>query len=363
MSRLILYSILFFFISCTTRKKETFSGNPYRVSYAQLQVDTVIRDIAYTSGYYLCLQENLKIAVFDSTFTRNKKIEDSLSIFPISNLYTSNDTIFFTKNDPDLLGYPKYEFYCINSFQIQKRKYLIKDLQWPVNSWPLLQDSAYTIYANHIGSYGFLVFFYNKWSKKTYVTWSDGPRQIIKFNNRFYIAEEGNYEISPAFRSISDPTELKEVSDTDALKLRQLFQHPGVTPSPIPYYRNLADSIHKLALPRYGSSERKAYFSIPIYTFIKDANLYSVIKSDSSIYLVAHENDSLIKIQTILDTSIEMHRITYNVIYKNHFITFDASGGKMIANQMQNYSVNGFILVKDSSIDFRYYYSHKPYDP
>jgi hypothetical protein len=361
MNKFVIYVVLLFFISCTTKEKETSNLKPYKVSYAQLQVDTTIRDIVYSSGYFLCLQENLKIAAFDSTFTRNKIVEDSLNVFPISNVYTYNDTVFLTKNDPDLLGYPKYEFYCINSFEIQKRKCHIEESQLPVNSWSLFQDSTYDVYANHIGPGGFLVFFYNKWTKKTYATWSDGPRQIFKFNNKYYIAEDGDYKISPAFRKVSDPVQLIEVSNIEAKNLIQHFQH--LAPSPGIYYKKLADSIEESKLPSYGNSGRKAHFFISIYTFIKDTSIYSIIKNDSSIYLVTHKNDSLIRIQTVLDTSIEMQRISYSLIQKNHFITFEASGGKMIDNKMQHYSNNGFILIKDSSIDFRYFYFHKPYDP
>jgi hypothetical protein len=360
MSRFIFYSILFFLISCVTREKETPNRNLFNVSYTQLKVDTVIRSIAYSSGYYLCLQENLKVAVFDSTFTRNKKIEDAINIFPISSLYTFNDTIFLSKNEPYLLGYPKYQFYCINGFEIQKRKYLVQESTWPVNSWPLLQDSTYNVYANRLGSGGFLVFFFNRLSKKTFITWSNGPIQMLKFNNKFYIAEQGDNQISPAFRMVSDPTILIEVSDKDALNLKQLFQHLSAPPSPIAYYENLADSIRKSSLPYYGIAEKGTYFSIPIVTFIKDKNLYSLIQNDSSIYLTVHKNDSLVNIQSILDSSIGIRRMSHNLINNNPFVTFEASGIKGINGQKQHYGTNGFILIRESLIDIRYYYFHKP---
>lgn len=343
---------------------EKENPNPYKVTYKQLQVDTSLRHIFYINGYFVCLQENSRLAIFDSNFIRKLSIEDSINSIPIGSVWSNKayDTVFFFKDDSNLLGWPKEEYYFTTNFKVQKRKFIPEDSEWPVNSWPLLVDSSYNIYANDIGSYGFFVFFYNKSSKKTYVTWSHGPWQVIKFNSSYYIAEEGNYQISPAFRIVSNPTKLIQVSDIDALKLKQLYQHLAVPPTPLSYYRHLADSIENNSPRRYGSSEIKKRFSIPIYTFTKNTSLYSLIKNDSSIYLVVHKNDSLVKVQTILDTSIEMHRLSYSFFRNTHLITFEASGGKMIENKMQNYSDNGFILIKDSSICFLYSFFHKPYD-
>lgn len=365
MKSLLIYSIpLTLFLSCTNRTEKE-SPKPYKVTYKQLQVDTTLRHIFYINGYFVCLQENSRLAIFDSNFIRKQSIEDSINLIPIGSAWGNDtyDTIFFFKGDPDLLGWPKEEYYFRTKFKIQKRKFIPKDSMWPVNSWPLLVDSNYNIYSNANGSYGFFVFFYNKASKRTYVTWSHGPWQVLKFDNSYYIAEEGNYQISPAFRVVSDPTKLIQVSDSDALKLKQLYQHLAVPPTPLSYYRHLADSIENNSPQRYGGSGIKKGGSIPIYTFTKTASLYSLIKNDSSIYLVAHRSDSLVKVQTILDTSIEMHRLSYSYFHNTHLITFEASGGKTIENRMQNYSDNGFILIKDSSIYFLYSFFHKTYDP
>ena len=362
MKGLFLYSfIALLLFSCKENSGVTHRANPYRISYKQLEADTAIREAIFSNGYFFCVQANYKIAVFDTGYNRVKSLEDSLNIFPIAGLYSKEDTVFIMQYDPDLLGYPKNEFYFTKTYKIQKRKYLIKKSNWPVNSWPLLQDSIYDIYANHTGSGGFLVFFFNRLTKKTYCTWSWAPRQVLKFANYFYIAEEGDYNISPGFRKVSDPVNLIEVSDIDAVKLKQLFQHLVSPPSPISYYRNLADSIKKSAIPPYGSSERIPHFSIPVYTFVKNNSLFTIINCDSSINLVTHKTDSLFLVQTILDTSFKMDRFSYDSVNKNHFITFEISGGRMIDGEMQDYSNFGFLLIKDSTIDVRQFYIHKPY--
>jgi hypothetical protein len=359
MSRLLFTCILLLSIySCSTREQERINGRPYRIAYNQLKVDTVIREIVYFNGNYLCLQDDLKIAVFDSNLVRKKVIEDSINIFPISNLYINSDTVFLFKNEPNLIGYPQNEFYFTGDFEIQSRKYLIEGPSWPVNSRPLYADSIYDVYANSIGLGGFLVFFYNKKSKETFSTWSSGPRQVFIYNNNYYVAEEGNYKVSPAFRIISDPTKLIKVPDERVPGMIQVFQH--LAPSPGTYYEQLADSIEKSAGVIYGSSQGRHF--IPIYTFEKENQLYTIIKGDSTIYLAVHESDSLTKVQTILDTSIEMQHFYYGRINENHFITFQADGGKTIDNKMQRYSNSGFILIKDSLISFNYYYFRKPYD-
>lgn len=359
MSRLLFTSILLLSLySCSTREEERIDGHPYRIAYNQLKVDTVIREIVYFNGNYLCLQDDLKIAVFDSNLVRKKDIEDSINIFPISNLYVNSDTVFLSKDESNLVGYPKNEFYFTSDFKIQRRKYLIGESSWPVNSWPLYVDSMYDVYANFIGSGGFLVFFYNKKLKETFSTWSSGPRQVFNFNNNYYVAEEGNYKVSPAFRIIRDPKKLIKVPDERVPGLIQVFQH--LAPSPGAYYEQLADSIEKSASVIYGNSQGRHF--IPIYTFEKENKLYTIVKGDSTIYLAVHKSDNLTKVQTILDTSIEMRYFQYERINENHFITFQADGGKMIDNKMQRYSNSGFILIKDSLISINYYYFRKPYD-
>jgi hypothetical protein len=322
-----------------------------------LEADTAIREAIFSNGYYLCLQDNLKIVVFDTAYKRVKSLEDSLNIFPISSIYSKGDTTFIMQSEPDLLGYPKYEYYFTRNFKIQKRKYLIEESNFPINGWPLFEDSTYDIFSNHIGSGGFLVFFRNRLTKKTYSTWSWSPRQIFKFANTLYIAEDGDYKISPGFRKIPDPTKLIEVTDDEAQKLCMLYQHLSISPGK--YYEKLGDSIEHSMLSVYGGFEKK--YNIPIYTFIKNNSLFTILKNDSSINLVIHKNDSLVGIQTILDTSFGIDRLSYYTANKNHFITFEESGGKTIDGQMQSFSNYGFILIKDSAIDIRQYYIHKPY--
>jgi hypothetical protein len=301
----------------------------------------------------------LKISVLDSNLVRKKVIEDSINIFPISSFYCKADTVFLTKDEPTRIGYPHNEYYFTGNFKIQKRKYLIEKSDWPVNSWPLYEDSIYDVYANYLGSGGFLAFFYNKQIKKTFCTWSSGPRQVLKHNDNFYIAEEGNYKISPAFRIIHDPRKLINVANDKVAGLIRYFQH--LAPSPGVYYEKLADSIKKSSLHAYGSAQN--IYSVPIYTFVKDNNLFTIIKTDSLIYLAAHKDDSLIKIQPIVDTSIEMQHISFSKLNKGDFVTFQANGARMINSKMQSYSNSGFILINDSTISFNFYYSNKSYDP
>ena len=361
MSRLIFFIILTFFCSCNSKDIKTVR-NPYNVSYKQLEVDTAIRGIVHYSGYFLCLQENLKIAVFDSMFRRITNLEDSLNAFSISHFSTFSDTLYIDKDEPDRLGYPDSLFYCAGNFKIQKQKYLVQTSFLPVNSWGLFDDPAYSIYSNQIGSAGFLVFFYNKESKKTFVTRSDGPRQIIKLHDRYLITEDGNFELSPAFRTIFDPTTLIEVSQVDASKLIQYYGHLVSPPSPLQYYKDLSDSIQKAEVNRYGNNDQKDRPSVPVYTFVKNNTVYSIVQNRHTVDLFSHESDSLFMIQQILDTTLEMQNISFQPENNRHFVTFGALGAKMINNRMQDYSNSGFIWIRDSTIDIHYYYTHKPMD-
>ncbi|MDF2188527.1 hypothetical protein [Paraflavitalea sp. CAU 1676] len=353
MKILCLYGFLVFLFSCSAKVKR--DEIPYKVIYKQLDADTAITSAVFSNGYFLCVQANHKLAVFDSGYKRVRRLEDSLNVFPISFIYKNGDTAFLTQDEPDRLGYPEAEFYFTNKFKVEKRKYLLEPSNWPVNSRAMYQDTVYDVYANNIGQYGCLVFFRNKSTLRTYATWSWSPRQIVKVEKGYLIVEEGNYQVSPGFRKVADPTKLIAVSQLEAEKLCILYQHLSVSSGKD--YEILGDSIRKSGLAVYGGFASQ--YNVPVYTFLRNNSLFTIVNNDSSINLVTHKDDSLLLVQPILDRSIEMRRWYYDTANKKHIITFEASGGKMIDSAMQQYSNFGFIIVKDSTIDILQYYTHR----
>ncbi len=356
-SLIYIFQIIFLF-SCKEEKKELLNAKPYRVIFQQLMADTAISSILYSNGYYLCLQENHRVAVFDKLYKRNFLLEDSINIFPIYSLYKNDDTTFLMNDNSELLGYPKKEFYFTNNFKIKSKRFDIWECDvHSISNCKLFEDSEYSIYANQIGEWGFMLFFYNKRLKKIYAVWSRSPRQIIKFKNSYFIAQDGDFTITPAFSVVVDPTKLIEINFDEARKLCQLMQH--LSASPGKYYENLKDSIRNTKVNIYGENEGK--HSVPVYTFSKLGNMYSIIRNDSSIYLVIHKDDSLFKVQTILDSPFLIDNINYQMIKQHHFITFGNSGSKTVNNKMVDYSNYGFMVIKDSSIDILQYYIQKPW--
>ena len=102
-------------------------------------------------------------------------------------------------------------------------------------------------------------------------------------------------------------------------------------------------------------------FSIPIYTFEKGNDLYTIVRNDSSIYLGKHLANGFQKVQNLFDTSFIIDKISVLTYKNNTIVSFNYSGGKGLNGIMTNFFDCGFFEIQNSKIDlYRLYKETKP---
>lgn len=353
---LINRTILFLLVlsSCKLADNKKIEAKLFLSSYNELKIDSELYNVVYNNGYFFISQENKKVAVLDTLFQRQPQIEDSINKFEITTLYKTNDSLIFWKNCDTCIGYPE-TFYLTNDFKLKAFKEKIEYSQVPGEQ--LFEDSLYTIFANRIGEPGFFTYFFEKATKKIFAIFSYSPRQVVKFQDEYYILCDGIKHDSTNIGviKIKKPKELVEITSQQAEKINILYTHLAASPGK--QYEILADTIKKGSFNSYGYLDR---YSVPIYTFQKGNELFTIIKNDSSIYLGKHQDNKFQKVQDLFDTAFNMHNI-YSIPYKNKtLVIFSSSGGKTSGGQMVDYFDCGFFNIKTDKIDlYRLYREHK----
>ncbi len=333
--------LIVFFVSCTTVEQHN-NKNPYKTTIHDLNADAELMNTCYKEGYYFVTDNNNKVEVFDSIFNRQYNIEKKINQFPVSVVYCNNDSLIFEKSDDRRIGLPE-RYFVSDDFKYIKLK---QADGWQTSQLPgeiMLEDSAYTICANRIGDHGFFTYFCEKNSKRIHVLFSYHPRQVIFHSGSYYIICDGNTTSGTIM--IRNPADFTDITYQQAEKLNIQFTHLAVSQGK--EYELLADSIKKRSPTGYGYPGR---YSIPLYSFFKNEELYSIILTDSLIYLGKHGPNKIINIQSLFNTSFDIPRI-YPLKYKRHtLLSFSSSGAKSIDGKMMDYFDCGYFDIKDSTI-------------
>ena len=272
----------------------------------------------------------------------------------MNSIYQTNDSLKVFKSDDNRIGFPE-TYYLTDDFTLKLIKEKFEYSQIPGEI--LFEDSAYTIFANRIGDSGFFTYFQDKSTKKIFAISSYSPRQVIKFKQDYYILCDGmkHDSTNTGVIKIKDPKQLFEITIKQAEKLNILFTHLATSPGV--EYELLAKKIDKQSFVSYGFLDR---YSIPIYSFEKGNELYTIIRNDSSIYLGKHLENKIVKVQNLFDTSFRIDNISTLKYNNNMLVTFNQSGGKMSNGIMVDYFDCGFFDIRNSSINlFRLYKENK----
>jgi hypothetical protein len=334
MKKLFNLTVLFFltaFIACTNRKQD-IKTKDFSVTVKSLKADTLISSALYYNGYILCLREDHKLFVLDTTLNLADSLTSEFSGINIRFLHSYNDTIILSTN--------KDIFFLDKDFVL--KKFNAKPLKYGI---PYYNDSIYHIYACSVGEWGGAVFFWNQKTNKTFSYPATSVQQVLKF--------KGNYIVSSFlahlsgfsdYLSIKDPEKLYELKDekqktycnwymeVDSIKNKKLTD--TLTPPGTKYYADEFTTRTMVMFP------------------YKDS-LYSIYCTDSATILAKHVNFKLIPIDTLLKKKIIFHssaiHLTNNVVvtaYRASWATSDAR------NKMINYQNTGLIFIKDNRIRF-----------
>jgi hypothetical protein len=291
-------------------------------SYNELKIDSELYDIVYNNGYFFISQANRKVAVLDTCFQRQYQIEDLINKFPAA-IYKTNDSVILSKYCDTCFGFPE-TFYLTNDFKLQAFNEKIKYSQLPGEL--LFEDSLYNICVNRKGEWGFLTYFIEKSTKKIFAIFSYSPRQVVNFQKEYYIICDGikNDSTQLGVIKIKNPKQLTEITFQQAKKLNILYTHLAASPGK--QYEMLSNTIQKKSFTSYGYLDR---YSVPIYTFQKGKDLFTIIKNDFSIYLGIHKDNRFQRVQNLFDKAFKMRNIYPRKYNNKTLVVFNSSGGKM----------------------------------
>lgn len=321
------------------------NANLFSTSYNELKIDSELYDVVYNKGHFFISQASRKVAVLDTFFKRQYPIEDLINKFPITTIYQNNDSVIICKYDDKRIGFDE-TYYLTDNFTLKPFKATFKYSRIPRE--PLFEDSTYNIFVNRTGQSGFFTYFLEKATKKVFALFSHSPRQIVKFEKDYYILCDGIKRDSSntGIIKIKNPRQLSEITIKQAEKLNILYTHLAASPGK--EYEILAKKIQKQSISSYGYLDR---YSIPIYSFQKNNQLYTIIKNDSSIYLGKHSNNKILEVQKLFDSSFDIDNIFSMKYNSSTLVIFRSSGGKMSNGIMIDYFDCGFFDIKDSKIN------------
>ena len=141
---LTIFFIFTAFIACNLKNQDK-EIKQFSVSVKSLKGDTIIHSSVYYDGNILCLQEDGKLIVLDTTFCFVDSLTNKFSKLNFNLLHTHNDTI--------LLKTEKDYFYLDKEFCLKNYHKFFK------YGLPFYNDSTYYVYACSFGEWGGSVFF------------------------------------------------------------------------------------------------------------------------------------------------------------------------------------------------------------
>lgn len=328
---LTIFFFLTAFITCSSKKQDTKTKD-FLVSVKSIKGDTVITSAVYYDGHILCLQEDNKLFVLDTTFNFVDSLTAKFAKLKIQFLHSYNDTI--------LLSADKDIFYLDTGFVL--KKYTNKPFKY---QFPYFTDSTYYVYACSAGEWGGAVFFWNKKTNRTYSYPATDVQQVFKFNDEYVVSSFlAHLSGISDYLFIKDPTKMYELKDekqktfcnwymeVDSINDKKLFD--TLTPPGVKYY---ADS----------------FITRTVTTFPYKNEIYSIYCTDSATILAKFKNQRLSVIDTLLHHRLTFHsaktHLTPNGIVTAYRAT-GSQGGE--GNTLTPYQNTGLIFIKNNTIDF-----------
>lgn len=328
---LIIYFFLIAFFACSSQKQD-IKAKDFLVSVKSIKGDTVINSAVYYSGHILCLQEDDKFFVLDTTFNLVDSLTAKFTKIKIQYLQSYNDTI--------LLSTDKEIFYLDTGFVI--KKYTNKPFKY---QFPYFTDSTYYIYACSAGEWGGAVFFWNKKTNRTYSYPATGVQQVFKFKDEYVVSSFlAHLSGFSDYLFIKDPTRMYELIDekqktfcnwymeVDSIKNKKLFD--TLTPPGVKYYSD-------------------SFITRTLTSFPYKNEIYSIYCTDSATILAKFKNQKLSLVDTLLHRKLIFHsgktHLTSNGIVTAYKATWSQGGEGNTWTPFQN---TGLLFIKDNKITF-----------
>jgi len=314
-------------ISCSQKAKTPTSTPPFVIKELQIDVDTVIASASYYQKLFVLQQANGKFIVLDTSFKRQDSLQRRLNRFNFEYMYEHRDSIFFGKKKKDYFLDSNFE---LKAFKRKFRRY----------GTGLYEDSLFYIYGCCAGEFGGSVFFLNKVTSSTYSYFSTCPRQVLKFNNEYFVSINlAHLSSSTSFLFIKNPTTLYHLKEEKQKNFCNWYVDVD----------SIKDSWH------IKNTENIRYFRGPrstmtLVNYVYRDSLYSILTNDTITYITVHRNDSLDTRQIIYNKGISFH---YNTVKKaglGIMCFYELTGGSPVEAFYKTGNNSGLIYIKENTI-------------
>ena len=331
LSNLIILIFVTAALACTIKKKDKREYG-FLVSVKSQRGDTTITSAVYYGGHILCLQEDGKIVVLDTTFNYVDSLTIKFANLKIQFLRPYNDTIVISTD--------KEVFYLSTDFTL--KKYNGQTFKYGLHYY---SDSTYYVYACSAGEWGGSVFFWDRKKGKTYSYPATGVQQVLKFKDSYIVSSYlAHLSGLSDYLSIKDPTKLYELNDekqktfcnwymqVDSIKDTKLFD--TMTPPGVKYY---ADN----------------FTTRTITTFPYQDTLYSIYCTDSATILAKHVNFKLIQVDTLLKREIYFSSAATHLTQNRSVTSYRGNWGVLESKDKVTYYQNtGLLFIDNNKITF-----------
>ncbi|MFN8291370.1 MAG: hypothetical protein U0U70_14025 [Chitinophagaceae bacterium] len=319
------------FLACTTKKPDK-KVKGFSVFVKSIKGDTIISSAVYHAGHILCLQEDNKLFVLDTSFNFVDSLTTKFSKLKIQYLHSYNDTILLL-TDKDI-------FYLDTDFHL--KKYNNQPFKYGL---PYYNDSSYYVHACSAGEWGGAVFFWNKKTNKTFSYPATDVQQVLKFKGDYIVSSFlAHMSGLSDYLSINDPTKLYELKDekqktfcnwymeADSIKDKKLFD--TITPPGVKYY-----------------SDKFTTRTLTVFPY--DDTLYSIYCTDSATILAKHVNFKLLPVDTLLKRRISFQQAKTHLINNISVTSYSDYWGMLDSNNKEvTYQNTGLLFRVGSKITF-----------
>lgn len=325
---LIISTVLFLLTSCKHGDVKSLSQIHFTVNQYQLQTDTTIADIVYFKGHIICLQDNNKIAILDTSYNRQYSLENNFKNVESTYLLTFRDTVF--------LGTSKKTYFIDNNFKPQD----FKRTERMYGNY-LYEDNTFYVYGCCAGEFGGSVFFLNKLTNKTYSYFATCASQILKFKDQYVVCNNlAHLSGSMSFLFVPDPTKLYELTDEKQKNHCNWYVE-------VDTLKNYWETSPIGGVNFY----RGAYSTMSLISFIVKDSLYSFLSNDSTTFIAVHKSDTILERQRIFNKPIRFHQ-THIIKAGNKLVClYQLTGGSPLAAYTLTGRNSGLIVIDSNKID------------
>ncbi|HEU4472991.1 MAG TPA: hypothetical protein VFR58_17980 [Flavisolibacter sp.] len=290
--------------------------------------DTTISAIAWHRGFLLCLQNNGRMMVMDTSYGRRRDLEEHFQSTGISSMLTHRDSIFLT-ND-------KEAFYLTDNFILKPYTHKKR-----IYGTILFEDSDYLVYSGCAGEFGGSVFFLQKATNRTYSYFATCAAQVLKWGQNYMVCNNlAHISHHSSFLTVHDPTTLYELTEE---KLKYTVNWYSSVDSLKDYWQKSPKG--KISFYDYPET------AMSLLTFPFRDSLYTLFSNDTSTYLAVHQGNTVAYKAGLLNHPIHFHKAQVIRAGSRTIGLLNLTGGSLVAAYWVRGNASAILVANGDQID------------